>query len=597
MRSQLRLLNINLSPDQTRSLILDGNYDPATTDIPGLIVAAASKGYTSLAETLLDLQYSIPDAGSAAQIELQSAAGAGRFDVVGSLLRRYVRGSLASHDLLAAFQSAAKGGHLNIVRFLVDKVAHIDARHGNCKGRTALQAATKGGHINTMNLLLSRGANINDCRPYCRGQTALQVAAEGGNNDIVIFLLERGADVNAPEFPNGLSRLQAAARSGPLEVVNFLLETGAIIRLPPSGTRRTALQVAAKAGHLNAVKLLLDMGADIHRSGALLTAAKYGQLEIVTLLLEMGADITYDPHPHGANHRASPLRAAVRGGHLKVVRFLLEKGVHIKPTLPWGNLCTHDTFGNVLTAVARGGNPEIVTLLVEMDTTTYPSPEPLYIAAELGYLEPMSVFLERHASLTPKRCPKFWEELLSRAARGGDPKVMGLLLEFGVPSGHHAALQIASHDGKPDIVALLLDTGFDINSRYSGQIPIEAAVAGGQLETIRYLLSRGASAEQDDNPNALSAAAGGGYLEIVLLLLDKYSYDVSSYDGTLAFVAALEHGHFTIVKLLIKRGLDIGGRFFGYFPEYLEAAVKAGSVEFIQSLWHRGLNPNRSANF
>lgn len=115
MRSQLRLLNINLSPDQKRSLIPDGNYDPATTDIPGLIVAAASKGYTSLVETLLDLQYTIPDAGSAAQIELQSAAGAGRFDVVGSLLRRYVRGSLASHDLLAAFQSAAKGGHLNIV--------------------------------------------------------------------------------------------------------------------------------------------------------------------------------------------------------------------------------------------------------------------------------------------------------------------------------------------------------------------------------------------------------------------------------------------------------------------------------------------------
>ena len=60
---------------------------------------------------------------------------------------------------------------------------------------TALARAAKEGHIEIARLLLDRGADVNDS--HSAGETALSEAAKAGQTELVRLLISRGADVNA----------------------------------------------------------------------------------------------------------------------------------------------------------------------------------------------------------------------------------------------------------------------------------------------------------------------------------------------------------------------------------------------------------------
>ena len=129
-----------------------------------------------------------------------------------------------SQDCGGQLHAASAGGHLIIVRLILDTGANVNAegRHfGN-----ALQAASEGGHEAVVRLLLNRGADVN-----ARGGwyvTALHVASERGHEAVVQLLLDRGADVNAQSGGHYKNALQAASGRGQKAVVQLLLDRGAI---------------------------------------------------------------------------------------------------------------------------------------------------------------------------------------------------------------------------------------------------------------------------------------------------------------------------------------------------------------------------------
>ncbi|KAF9765217.1 hypothetical protein IL306_002547 [Fusarium sp. DS 682] len=84
-------------------------------------------------------------------------------------------------------------GHPDMVHYLVEKQADINAPPSFFRGATALQFAAIQGHIGIAKLLLDYGARINARGSRWNGRTALEGAAEHGRLDMLELLLQRGA--------------------------------------------------------------------------------------------------------------------------------------------------------------------------------------------------------------------------------------------------------------------------------------------------------------------------------------------------------------------------------------------------------------------
>jgi ankyrin repeat protein len=87
-----------------------------------------------------------------------------------------------------AMHQAARYGHFEILKMLLERGADINIRHNI--GWTALQFAVMGNHLNNVNLLLEKGIDVSD-RDYF-GHTSLIIAANNCYVDMVCILLERG---------------------------------------------------------------------------------------------------------------------------------------------------------------------------------------------------------------------------------------------------------------------------------------------------------------------------------------------------------------------------------------------------------------------
>jgi ankyrin repeat protein len=178
---------------------------------------------------------------------------------------------------------AAQLGPIDMVKFLIDRGADVDATDDLC--HTALMRAAEAGHVPIVAHLLDRGANVNWGWP---DETALAKAEAHGHLDIAALLLFRGAR---------RTLLDAVDRND-LLLAEELLKEGA----DPDESRFVDgrmlrhVMYAVSRGSAQMVRLLLDFGAshliqhwDDH--SLLAEAARLGHLEIVRLLMERGADV------------------------------------------------------------------------------------------------------------------------------------------------------------------------------------------------------------------------------------------------------------------------------------------------------------------
>jgi len=82
---------------------------------------------------------------------------------------------------------AASEGRLDVVRYLLDEGADVNAREKF--GNTALAEATYYGHIAVIKELLARGADIN---AIGEGGTALDIAVNRNNSAVAELLRHHG---------------------------------------------------------------------------------------------------------------------------------------------------------------------------------------------------------------------------------------------------------------------------------------------------------------------------------------------------------------------------------------------------------------------
>jgi ankyrin repeat protein len=466
----------------------------------------------------------------------------------------------------------------------------IDPRELELGGISALE-----GPQEALGFVFTQGPGPLDVRRR-QARTALVTAAESGQAELVRWLLERGADPRSRER-DGMRALDGAAHRGDQAVVEVLLaHDPELLDLPGLG-ERTALLAAVAGQHVPLVRFLLALGTDPCRwaadgTRALDQAARDGQRELAELLLARDARLLDLP---GYGER-TPLIAAAGGGHAELVHILVERGADPRRQAADGTraldcaarngyqavvegLLAHDPAlldlpgrgeQTALLAAAGGGHAGLARWLLERGADSRwrasDGTHALELASRNGHL-PVSEVLLAYDPLLRDLPGRGERTALCVAAAGGHLGLMQRLLAARASPRRRAAtvahpLDTAAEAGHVSVVEQLLAHDPELlelpGSRERSALI--AAAGGGHMELVQLLLARGADPRrrQSDGARALDRAAAAGDRAVVehLLAHDHWLLDLPGKGERTALGAAAAGGHAALVGLLLTRGAD-----------------------------------------
>jgi ankyrin repeat protein len=279
---------------------------------------------------------------------IKNAAAGGHLEIVRLLLERGANPNLPEEGIAPdghALHSAVVRGHIEIVRLLLDHGAHPNVEVESSADTLSAALATAGYSYTSPNaemveLLCSHGASravhllaysgdvltaaaVFAANPaLANDPEALANAASEGHEAFVRLMLRYEPDLpRRVDFPGW-------AVGAKTRELNELLFRHGMNPSAPDWLGITPLHHLARRGDVEKAALFLDHGADLDardediRSTPLGWAAKFGQTAMVKLLLERGAKPTLPDDPPWA----TPLAWATRRNHPEVVEVLRSHG-------------------------------------------------------------------------------------------------------------------------------------------------------------------------------------------------------------------------------------------------------------------------------
>jgi ankyrin repeat protein len=218
---------------------------------------------------------------------------------------------------------------------------------------------------------------------------------------------------------------------------------------------------------------------------------------------------------------------AAREGNVTALRYFLEAGMAVDVTDAEG--------ATALFRAAENGRAEAVAFLAGHGADTAVTgtrfDTPLIAAARSGSVESVQALLAAKAD-PAVRTNKNWTALTAAAYRG-QVDLVRLLAPLGSESLDEA-LQIASLQGKPEVVDTLLASGADVFSRSKeNKTPLMYAAAHGHRDVVRLLLLNGSNPLLLDNEKKTAAdlAMAAAHPEVVALLNDPKLIAVQDKSG------------------------------------------------------------------
>lgn len=237
-----------------------------------------------------------------------------------------------------ALRLAAEYGHLEVVKFLVEKKVNLNPKKGY--RYSALCEAFENNQQEVAEFLLSNGAMPNDCKDwwdeFFEFGSYLTTALEWRRPDLVRLLLEKRKN---PDVIGqyGKTPLSVAASLNDLASAKLFLELGVNANVKDGSYRNGAspIHYAAEYGHVAMLKLLLEHGADINcqndsqvwlklghyskNTTPLMIAVINNHFESAKLLLEKGSDAYFKNEEN-----KTALDLAIKFGHSKIEVLLRE---------------------------------------------------------------------------------------------------------------------------------------------------------------------------------------------------------------------------------------------------------------------------------
>jgi len=253
----------------------------------------------------------------------------------------------------------------------------------------ALEVACSNGHVEVVKFLLDRGIDIN--KPVGKG-SPLWIACNSGQTEVARELLARGANVNYASTESGFTPLMLAALSGNeilLALImdkrsDFTLKTVRVTDYKHTNRhdarlddRFSAIHLACQKGHANIVKMINQhryspLVPDFARTALgytpLAVAIEYEQEAVINELLSQN-----DPDPNGI-----AFVAACECGNVPVIRALAQQ-YQARPSIVDLNLKTADApMRPEIEALIRGSDnrPTFPIQPIALDDAT-----PAFLAA------------------------------------------------------------------------------------------------------------------------------------------------------------------------------------------------------------------------
>jgi uncharacterized protein len=222
-------------------------------------MALSAIGLFTIIPPFLPLSKSVHCSPKADTTGLLSAAQKGNIDLVNQILAK----EIDPHACLPALIAAAEGGHLHVVKVLVE-VGKVDINGSKNKGTTALMTAVGKDRADVCEYLIDRKVDVNTCDKD--GDTALVYAIRSGSMNTARILLEKGGvDANAVT-KTGDTMLMYAIINNKTDMVKLLIQIGKAEVDKVNKDGYTALIVAAMFNRKEAIDILLEKGADINKT-------------------------------------------------------------------------------------------------------------------------------------------------------------------------------------------------------------------------------------------------------------------------------------------------------------------------------------------
>lgn len=197
-RTRLRKEMIEMVEETLQGLAPDETF---TTQVRALIESAI-KGHTETARRLLT----------------EDPTLVGELGGVAEEHAEHMRAADADHGW-TPLHLAAHYGNLGTVKLLIEYGADIEAVSQNSIANTPISAAAWGNHLDIVSYLIDRGANVN--APNGRGATALHRAIDAGRLPLAELLLSHGADPNIRDV-HGVTSFMAANQRGMSDLIELL---------------------------------------------------------------------------------------------------------------------------------------------------------------------------------------------------------------------------------------------------------------------------------------------------------------------------------------------------------------------------------------
>ncbi|XP_078435400.1 ankyrin repeat family protein [Wolffia australiana] len=185
------------------------------------------------------------------------------------------------------------------------------------------------------------------------------------------------------------------------------------------------------------------------------------------------------------------------------------------------------------------------------------------------------------------------KKLAKQLGEGG--KQLGKTVSDVKDANKRTALHFAAREGKINVCKYLIEElGLEVDIKdEEGETPLIHACRQEQLETVRYLLDRGAdpSASSDLGATSLHHSAGTGNIELLNLFLAKGVNVNSHCDSGTPLIWAAGHDQVEAVKVLLNHQANPNARTDDDITPLL-SAVAAGSVSCLKLLIESGAEVN-----
>jgi ankyrin repeat protein len=217
--------------------------------------------------------------------------------------------------------------------------------------RTPLHLAARFGGTDLVKFLIDRGADL-DARSY-NDFTPLHVCSTAS---VAQMLVKSGSDTTLIDSW-GMTALQYTVLQGRKEIAEAMIEAGAIVDLS-TATAMGMNEIAEKLVRQSPELLNPKQRSALHRNESPLGIAAFvGNFELAKLYISLGADVNNTFH-YSSNYGGhfTPLSNAVFAGHEELVELLLSKGAD--PNVKVGKFEI-----DLLEAIRSSGDPKMITIL------------------------------------------------------------------------------------------------------------------------------------------------------------------------------------------------------------------------------------------